>query len=119
MKLELQYGLAREHPEISLIGHRYDIVDDTVWSTIEIQCLPIGKFSFNDFLVKNRLSAPTVIIESTLTNRFPPEQRYLEDCQLWLKLTADHRPALFINLPLAPLFKPDYGSSGQSSKSLC
>ena len=86
---------------------------------LEIQSLPIGKFSFNDFLVKNRLSAPTVMIKSTLTNQLPPEQRYLEDCRLWLELTADHGPTLFINLPLARLLKPADGSSDQSSKALC
>jgi len=118
LKLEIQYGLAKDHPEISLIGHRYDIADDTVWPTIEIQSLPIRKFSFNDFLVKNRLSTPTVMIKSVLTNRFAPEQRYSEDYRLWLELTADHGPALYVNLPLARLFKPAYGSSGQSSKSL-
>jgi len=118
MKLKIQFDLAREHPEISLIGHRYDIANDTSWPTMEIQSLPIREFSFFEFLIKNRLSTPTVMLKSALPNRFAPEQRYSEDYRLWLEIAADHGPTLFIDLPLARLFKPAYGSSGQSSKSL-
>lgn len=118
MKLKIQFDLAREHPEISMIGHRYDIANDTAWPIIEIQSLPIREFSFCEFLIKNRLSTPTVMLKRALPNRFAPDQRYSEDYRLWLEIAADCGPTLFINLPLARLFKPAYGSSGQSSKSL-
>ena len=117
MKLKIQFDLAKEHPEISLIGHRYDIASDTVWPTIEFKSLPVREFSFREFLLRNRLSTPTVMLKSALPNRFAPDQRYSEDYRLWLEIVADHGPMLFIDLPLARLFKPAFGSSGQSSRS--
>jgi len=117
-KLSIQYKFMTEHENLVLCGHSYEIVEGHCgWPEIT-SSREYGAFSFNDFLFKNRLSTPTVMIKRDVTNRFAPEQRFSEDYRLWLEIVKQHGSAYFLELPLTRLFKPTIGETGLSSKML-
>ena len=115
-KLRIQTQLMQRDPTIALIGHEYDIGEDTKWNDLSSNDFKMSTFSLGDFLIKNRLSTPTVMIRRELSNRFAPDQRYSEDYRLWMEIVSEHGSASFINLPLTRLFKSTYGDSGLSSE---
>lgn len=114
-KLRFQTQLMQGDPTIALIGHKYDIANDMRWTELSISDITLSTFSFRDFLIKNRLSTPTVMLRRDLPSRFATDQRFAEDYRLWMEIVSEFGAARFINLPLTRLFKSPYGQSGLSS----
>jgi glycosyltransferase involved in cell wall biosynthesis len=114
-KLRIQTQLMQRDPKIALIGHQYDIGEDTQWKDLSTNDFKLSTFSLGDFLIRNRLSTPTVMVRRELPNRFASDQRYSEDYRLWMEIVSECGSASFINLPLTRLFKLTYGDSGLSS----
>lgn len=113
-KLRIQTQLMQSNPTIALIGHQYDIHKNTQWTELSTNDLTVSTFSFRDFLIKNRLSTPTVMLRRDLPSRFAPDQRFAEDYRLWLEIVCEFGSASFIKLPLTRLFKSPYGQAGLS-----
>lgn len=114
-KLRIQTQLMQRDPTIALIGHDYDIGEDTRWNDLSTIDFKMSTFSLGDFLIKNRLSTPTVMLRRELPHRFASDQRFSEDYRLWMEIVSEYGSASFINLPLTRLFKSPYGDSGLSS----
>lgn len=114
-KLGIQTQLMQRDPTIALIGHEYDIGSDTRWNDLSANDFKVSTFSLGDFLIKNRLSTPTVMVRRDLPHRFASDQRFSEDHRLWMEIVSEYGSASFINLPLTRLFKSPYGDSGLSS----
>lgn len=114
-KLRIQTQLMQRDPTIGLIGHEYDIGEDTRWNDLSTNDFKMSIFSLGDFLIKNRLSTPTVMLRRKLSHRFATDQRFAEDYRLWMEIVSEYGSASFIHLPLTRLFKSPYGDSGLSS----
>ena len=117
-KLELQSEMAHRHPEVNLFGHRYLVLDGTnpperIPSVDQCQ---IHRYSLRHFLVRNRLSTPTVMLRTKIPQRFPVDIWFAEDFSLWTRIVAQSEPALFTDAVLAYLYKPTFGSSGLSAR---
>lgn len=115
-KLRIQTQLMQRDTSIALSGHQYDIGTDARWSDFSTKDFTTSTFKLKDFLFKNRLSTPTVMLRREVQFRFAPDQRFSEDYRLWMEIVAEYGPASFINLPLTRLFKPTYGESGLSGQ---
>ncbi len=115
-KLELQYGLMMSNPEMTITGHRCEVMSVGGVMSINQTDLEskVFQFSLTDFLLGNRYSTPTVMLRRSLPNRFAKGMRYCEDYQLWLQIVVKHAPVCWIDLPLAYLFKEKYGEGGLS-----
>lgn len=113
-KLRIQSQLMQRDSSIALSGHQYDIGDDARWSDFSTNDYTTSTFKLSDFLIKNRLSTPTVMLRRELQFRFASDQRFSEDYRLWMEIVSEYGPASFINLSLTRLFKPAYGESGLS-----
>lgn len=117
-KLELQTELVRKHPDGLLFGHRYLVVT----SNSQPRDVEISNFSrthrywLRHFLFRNRLSTPTVMLRSTIPQRFPSDMWHAEDFFLWTVTVAQTGPAIFDDAILTYLYKPAYGSSGLSAQ---
>jgi glycosyltransferase involved in cell wall biosynthesis len=96
------------HERIVSVSHSFPKIDDSIVLTREL--------SLNDFIVKNRCSTPTVMVRSTLNERYKNEKRHAEDYLLWMTIIAKHGSALHIHAPLAHCTNPGYGGSGQSGR---
>ena len=117
-KIELQYPLMDNQPEVTMSCHGHHFSSSTTWTDIlnlDIKAIPI---SFHKFLIRNRCATPTVMLKRAITERFDSQKRFAEDYLLWMQITAAHGPALRLEAQLAHCSNPGYGGSGQSGKLL-
>ena len=110
-KLEIQTKWMLEHPEHPVSGHltgsSFAYPSDEAW--------PVRKFNLTDFLVRNRISTPTVMVRTSILERFDSNSWYAEDYDLWLQILSRVKVLARIELPLTQLHKADYGEAGLSS----
>lgn len=120
-KLLLQANWLCDNHDVPVCGHAYAVVEETAESATaapQHASAPhyqnVQYFRFEDFLLKNRLSTPTVILRRDLAERFPEHKRYCEDYDLWLQISYNHGPCAFSTTPLTYLHKRAWGVSGLS-----
>ncbi|NCV44683.1 MAG: glycosyltransferase family 2 protein [Actinobacteria bacterium] len=73
-KLRLQGEIVRMFPESVLFGHRYLILrpDEVAPRDVDERSTKvIDRFELHHFLIRNRLSTPTVMVRREITQRFP------------------------------------------------
>ena len=120
-KLERQLDIARQHPDDCFFGHTTttSLTSDT---TDALAAAPltgsrrINYFSLRHFLIRNRVSTPTVMLRSDLPFRFPTEHWYAEDYGLWTAILAASYRAVVQDLALTTLHKAAWGEAGLSAK---
>lgn len=71
-------------------------------------------YGFRQFLLRNRVSTPAVMLRRDVGPRFPVNQRRSEDYALWLRL-AKQAPMVFLEAELARGFKQVWGEGGLSA----
>lgn len=115
-KLELQMQDVAKHPNSVLFGHQCQVLDgnDQVVSVFESQQARSHRYSLWHFLIRNRLSTPTVMIRTNVPQRFPTDLWHAEDFSLWTQIVAGGSPAVISEDVLTYLHKPKYGSGGLS-----
>ena len=118
-KLAIQYSWMQKNPDVVLSGHRCEFgpISQTLLNLSESNNqIPylVQIFTLKSFILRNRLSTPTVMLRRDIPQRFLPGKRYSEDYLLWVEIIARHTVAGFINLPLTRLYKSRYGASGLS-----
>ena len=114
-KIELQYSWMEAHPEVSLTGHPALCVSERVPYVLPKLLLEARELKFGRMLFSNRFSTPTVMLRSSIQDRFDESKRYAEDFQLWLTIAAKGHSCWLIDVQLAFLHKARYGESGLSS----
>ncbi|NCX33690.1 MAG: glycosyltransferase [Actinobacteria bacterium] len=117
-KLRLQGETVGLFPESVLFGHRYLVLraSETARRDLDERLSTfVDRFELHHFLIRNRLSTPTVMLRREITQRFPTDFWYGEDYALWLKVVAAHGAAIVQQYALAYLHKSTYGESGLSA----
>jgi len=117
-KLEIQLKVIQQHPDHVLFGHKYAVVNNGVTPTHRPQGNIGGLryFTLRDFLIRNRVSTPTVIVRRTIPQRFPLDHWGTEDFALWTSILAEGKQAVVIDAALTYLYKAAYGQSGLSAR---
>ncbi|WP_315107607.1 glycosyltransferase family 2 protein [uncultured Microbacterium sp.] len=69
-----------------------------------------------DLLVRNRMSTPSVLVRRDLPLRFSAGRRFSEDYELWLSIAGLGHTIVFLDAPVAAIFKAPYGDSGLSAR---
>jgi glycosyltransferase involved in cell wall biosynthesis len=111
-KIEFQYELMINSPDVMLSGHVICLYPSTInEATPKILCT--SDISFKKLLFKNYFNTPSVIIRKS-NLRFPDEMRYAEDFAFWLAISNTGARLVIINFPLGYVHKPFYGHSGLS-----
>lgn len=114
-KLEIQYRLMDQIPEIAVSGHLHVVSSQTMRPSPIPQDPSFVAVNFRDLLWKNCFVSSSVMLKRNLVQRFPEGQRHMEDHRLWLDIAgAGHRLAR-IELPLAAHHKADFGAGGLSA----
>lgn len=117
-KLRLQVNLVARHPNHRLFGHRTRIAGqdlgkgDDVCAKSEV----VRYFSLNHFLIRNRISTPTVMVRVSVKERFDVDPWFAEDYGLWTSIVSAGHAAVVSSLPLTTLHKAPWGESGLSSR---
>ena len=117
-KLRLQSETTCAFPESVIFGHRYLVLrqdEVTPRDVDERSTKVIDRFELHHFLIRNRLSTPTVMVRREITQRFPIDFWYGEDYALWLGVVAAHGAAIFQQYALTYLHKAPYGERGLSA----
>lgn len=111
-KLAVQCAWMMAHPECLITGH----LTDSTKNKFDITDIKSRTFDLRDFLIRNRVSTPTVMLRREITDRFDSSLWYAEDYELWLRIL--HKTHSFVRLeyPLTQLHKAAFGESGLSSK---
>jgi len=110
-KLEIICTILDRNPEIALIGHshtfekNFHILYDSYKKTI---------VSFWHLLLKNFAVTPSVVMRSSITEKFDESMKHLEDQDLWLRISLKHSVS-FVNLPLVLLNRVPLSVGGISS----
>ena len=120
-KLERQLDIARRHPDDCFFGHKTASYTSSKTAGASGAAPPIGSgrinyYSLRHFLIRNRVSTPTVMLRSELPFRFPIEHWYAEDYSLWTAILAAGHRAVVHDLALTTLHKAAWGEAGLSAK---
>ncbi|PHS70772.1 MAG: hypothetical protein COB00_03955 [Alcanivorax sp.] len=118
-KIEVQYKIMEKNPSCILSGHGKSVLRDDLsmeYMVPDVINPKIRKVSFQALLYRNYFSTPTVMAKN-YSVRFNAKRMYSEDYFAWLK-TVTRGGALYIDVPLAAIFKEAYGDSGLSARLL-
>lgn len=111
-KLEIQYGWMISHPEYPVTGHLTGAAEQTIAS----KYVKVQLFRLWHFLIRNRISTPTVMVRREISERFDVSLWYSEDYELWLRILSQTHQIVRLEVPLTQLHKAEFGESGLSSK---
>ncbi len=116
-KLEIQWSWLAAHPEVMLCGHECVVTTESAESAqlLVPEQLSITMYPASSFLLKNRLSTPSVMLRTAIPERFVDGKRYSEDYLLWVQIAMNYGAIAFIRAPLAFLYKSKFGDSGLSA----
>ena len=114
-KLEAQLNAMLANPKIVMSFH-----DHLFGSSEHFKTLPFApvtsQVTLRNYFLRNRSATPTVMLRTSITERFLNTKRYAEDYLLWMTIIASHGSALHIHATLAHCSNPGYGGSGQSGR---
>jgi len=117
-KIEIQYRWMKNHPLVSLTGHRVQQLqesNDISGIYYDANAVSFHQISHERLLFHNRFSTPGVMIKRNLEERFESGKKYSEDYLLWLQISLSGKLCFYSEVPLAYIFKARYGDSGLSS----
>jgi glycosyltransferase involved in cell wall biosynthesis len=117
-KIEVQYKLMHDNPDIPLCGHSHRVERASpIWSSYKIDSnmMPIGLFNC---LKRNPFITPSVMLRANISERFHSVQRHSEDYRLWLEVIVSGHKVIRLNSELACVFKPLISHAGLSSNLL-
>ena len=116
-KLARQRQITFDYPKTMLFGHQYEVVQPGGQPVVGELSKEAGIdfFVLSQFLIRNRVSTPTVMVRRNVSERFPSTFWHGEDYALWLAIVAKHGPAVVLRQSLTYLHKPAYGASGLSA----
>ena len=111
-KLEIQHKWMTKHPEFLISGHL------TSGTELEVctEAINVRTFHLWHFLIRNRISTPTVMVRREVAERFDTSQWFAEDYELWLRILCRANNFVRLEIPLTRLYKAEFGESGLSSK---
>lgn len=114
-KIKFQYTWMKSNPQISLSGHACRIVN-TTYEYKKVENVTFNELSKNKLLFSNKFLTPSVMLKTSLTERFPENQKYSEDYNLWLNILFSGKASAYSDSELGFLYKASYGESGLSSQ---
>ena len=114
-KLELQLGAMLANPTCAMSFHDHLFGSSEQFETL-LFTPTTSQATLRNYLVRNHSATPTVMLRTSLIERFSSTKRYAEDYLLWMTIIAQHGSALHIHATLAHCSNPGYGGSGQSGK---
>lgn len=114
-KVRLQYGVMENDPTLEFSCHLFtegELESDT--SGLNARDLKLEPLPLRKWLIANRAPVPTVMVKRSVAERFPANERFSEDYEVWLTMAARKAAMARIRVNLARCFKPEFGHSGLS-----
>ena len=118
-KLEIVHAVLNEHSEIDCLGHAFKIGSPELqqvypkYELLDINSL-IKRMSTINFLLRNFIVTPSLVLRRKIRERFDEKMHYCEDHDFLLRTVQKHR-VFYLNLPLVFIDRPVLSKGGQSS----
>jgi len=97
-------------------GHNFKIIRNQSELPISLGELKVSEYDFKQELFKNHFVTPSVMIRRDSKIKFQAGRSDMDDHLLWLELVSEYEKNAKINLPLAFIFKGQWGEGGLSSR---
>lgn len=118
-KIEIQYLWMKDHPDVALSCHEtIDLSDREREPLLENDHVPVNVISAYRMLFSNSIPTRSVMLKTSVNERFSDGMRYAEDYHLWVRIIFSSQQAYRLRLPMAFSFKGDYGDGGLSGNLL-
>lgn len=114
-KIAVQYGYMKANPDVVLSGHGHRELTHALLPQWEIISFEVRTIRKSALLLRNKFVTPSVMVRRDVPQRFVAQQRYMEDHMLWLAIACDGLKMTRLEVALAAIYKPIYGSSGLSA----
>ena len=114
-KIAYQYNWMASHPDYAISCHRSSVVESQAPNEIVNKLIDARDIRRVTMLFRNQILTRTVMVRSSMRQRFPAGIRYAEDYRLWLTMLFEGAPAVIILYPFAYSFRPTLGQEGLSS----
>lgn len=116
-KIEIQYEWMLDNEDVVISGHDFSYLKDITekYDVYDLNSLEFCEVSKYKLLFKNVFSTPSIILKKSIAMRFPERTKYCEDYHLWTHIAFCGYKCFKVNIPLAYLYKPPYGSAGLSA----
>jgi len=116
-KILIQYCYLLSNPQVVLCGHLCVYLDTLNDGALPLKCTS-KIVSSKSTLFKNPFNTPSVVMKNNMGFLFAEGRRFAEDINLWQNISFDDFAVVRLNLPLAYVLKPFFGSSGLSNNLL-
>ena len=116
-KIEIQTAYMNAHFEIVLCGHQRRVINHSAdlpdWQiqTWEEQNIPKWLW-----LLSNKFAPTSAMVRRDACQRFPQNQRYMEDYGLWLEFVCSGNRVTKLSVDLAAMYKGPFGAGGLSAQ---
>ncbi len=118
-KIEIQYLWMKAHPHVALSCH------ETIFLSVrerepllETDQVPVNTISAYRMLFSNSIPTRSVMLKTSVNERFLDGLRYAEDYHLWLRIVFSSQQVFRLKLPMAFSFKSNFGAGGLSGNLL-
>ncbi len=119
-KLDIQYNYMKKYPSIAITGHGYNKILSQDKQLTQNQFYSsdykVKTFSYKYVFLKNPIITPSFMVKKNIDFRFLKGSNGFEDHLFLMKISNNLGPIHAIQLPLANIYKHEYGESGLSSK---
>lgn len=112
LKLASQVAWMQANPQVVLCGHAHNVEGDR--ADEDSKPTTARRIQVLDCLIRNPFVTPSVMVRKSITARFAPAMRYMEDHRLWLEIVFSGGEAARLSGHWVTLHKP-HGSAGLSS----
>lgn len=114
-KIEIQYLWMKAHPDVALSCHETIYLSDPEREPLlEKDHVPVNAISAYRMLFSNSIPTRSVMLKTSVIERFSDGMRYAEDYHLWVRIVFSSQQAYRLRLPMAFSFKDDFGDGGLS-----
>lgn len=114
-KIEIQYLWMKAHPDVALSCHETILITERAKEpTLEKNEVSAKAINGNRMLFSNSIPTRSVMIKTSIHERFIQGMRFAEDYHLWTHIIFNKHKAYRLLLPLAFTFKAEFSVEGLS-----
>ena len=118
-KIEIQYLWMKANPFVNLSCHETIFLSDREREpTLAKDRISVKAISAYRMLFSNSIPTRSVMLKTSIRERFAEGMRYAEDYHLWLRIVFSRQQAYRLRLPMAFSFKGEFGAGGLSGNLL-
>jgi len=115
-KIEIQYKFMSQNQKVIMSGTGFNIINEKNKEAVLDERFETKEWFPKKLIFKNPFVTPGVMIRADINERFQAGRSDMDDHLLWLEIAFNHGSVTGIKLPLASLYKAQWGEGGLASR---